>query len=116
MASSQNEPKSVSDILRTLPDENSFQFYNGIDSPTGLKAHNLTEFVSLIESAPPSSVDFHSKRHDFENWVRMLGDPTLGKQLQTLSNQNISPEELKSKVLRILRMRLGKLRKLAHTV
>ncbi|MDA4130029.1 MAG: DUF5752 family protein [Thaumarchaeota archaeon] len=108
--------RSVSDILRNVPDENAFYFYVGEGSPSGLKATSLREFLAQVEIADPISLGFHSRRGDFENWVRMLGDPTLAKQLQTVSSQNLSPEELKTKMLRIIRMRVGKLRKLAHEV
>jgi hypothetical protein len=107
-------PSAVSDVLRTVPSEKSFFFYRGEGLPSGLKASSLQEFLSKIESADPQSLFFHSQRHDFENWVRMLGDPTLAKQMQTLASQNLTPEELKSKLVRITRMRVGKLKKLAH--
>ncbi len=112
--SGSNPSKSVSDILRTVPSESAFYFYKGEGSPSGLKATSLREFLSEIESIDPESIYFHSQRHDFENWVRMLGDPTLAKQIQTVSSQNLTPEELKSRLVRIVRMRVGKLRKLAH--
>ena len=115
MADSGNNPnKSVSEILRTVPIENAFYFYKGEGIPSGLKATNLREFLYDVETADPDSIHFHSKRHDFENWVRMLGDPTLAKQLQTISTQDLTASELKSKLVRIVRMRVGKLRKLAH--
>lgn len=106
--------RSVSNILRTVPDEYGFHFYASIGSPTELKARSLPEFLAQVEKADPSSIKFHSERHDFESWVRMLGDPTLAKQLATLSGQELSAEELKAKMLRILRMRVGKLKKLSH--
>jgi len=106
--------RSVSDVLRTVPNENAFYFYRGEGSPSGLKASSLQEFLSSIESADAESLYFHSRRHDFENWIRMLGDPTLAKQMLTLSSQKLTPDELKSKLVRIVRMRVGKLKKLAH--
>ena len=112
--SGSNSNGSVSKILRTVPNENAFYFYKGEGSPSGLKATNLREFLSEIESADPASIYFHSQRHDFESWVRMLGDPTLAKQMQTISSQDLTPEELKTKLVRIVRMRVGKLKKLAH--
>jgi hypothetical protein len=106
--------RSVSDVLRTVPNENAFYFYRSEGAPSGLKASNLQEFLSRLESADPNSLFFHSQRHDFENWVRMLGDPTLAKQMQTLASQKLTPDELKSRLVRIVRMRVGKLKKLAH--
>ncbi len=106
--------RSVLDVLRTVPNENAFYFYRGEGTPSGIKASSLQEFLSRIESADSQSLYFHSQRHDFENWIRMLGDPTLAKQMQTVASQNLTPDELKSKLVRIVRMRVGKLKKLAH--
>ncbi len=106
--------RSVSDVLRTVPSENAFYFYREEGLPSGVKASSLQEFLTRIESADPMSLEFHSQRHDFENWVKMLGDPTLAKQMQTLASQNLTPDELKSKLVRIVRMRVGKLKKLAR--
>jgi hypothetical protein len=106
--------RSVSDVLRTVSNEKAFYFYRDEGSPSGLKASNLQEFLSRIESADAESLYFHSQRHDFENWVRMLGDPTLAKQMQTLASQKLSPVELKSKLVRVVRMRVGKLKKLSR--
>jgi len=114
MAESATSARSVSDVLRTVPSENAFFFYRREGSPSGIKASSLQEFLSRIESADPQTIFFHSQRHDFENWVRMLGDPTLAKQMQTLASQNLTPDELKSRLVRITRMRVGKLKKLAH--
>jgi hypothetical protein len=114
MSATTSSGKSVSDILRNVPDENAFYFYVGEGTPSGLKASSLREFLAQVEIADPNSVKFHARRGDFEKWVRMLGDPTLAKQLGTVSSQDLTPEELKMKMLRVIRMRVGKLRKLAH--
>jgi hypothetical protein len=105
---------TVLDVLRTVPSEKAFYFYRREGTPSGMKASSLQEFRVSIESADPETLEFHSQRHDFEKWVRMLGDPTLAKQMQTLASQNLPPQELKSKLVRIVRMRVGKLKKLAH--
>src|ERR1700730_11408749 len=105
MSTTASPSKSVADILRNVPDENAFYFYVGEGSPSGLKATSLREFLTQVEIADPSSVAFHARRGDFENWVRMLGDPTLAKQLGTVSSQQLSPEGLKMKMLRVIRMR-----------
>ncbi len=114
MAELASTTKTVSDVLRTVPSENAFYFYRGEGAPSGLKANSLQEFLSGIEFADPKILEYHSQRHDFENWVRMLGDPTLAKQMRTLASQNLTPVELKSRLVRIVRMRVGKLKKLAH--
>lgn len=114
MSAATSPTKSVADILRNVPDENAFYFYVGEGTPSGLKASSLREFLAQVEIADPNSVQFHARRGDFENWVRMLGDPTLAKQLGTVASQDLTPEELKMKMLRVIRMRVGKLRKLAH--
>ena len=68
----QKTKPSNDNILRTVPDERAFYFYKGIDSPAGIKASNLEEFLQTLKKVDATSVEFHTGRHDFENWIRML--------------------------------------------
>jgi hypothetical protein len=98
-------------VLRTVPDENGFYFYRSLDSPLGLKANSLEEFSKELQAVDPGSIKFHLGRKDFENWITMLGDPTLVKQISALRNKKLSDTEIKTQLIRIVRLRLGKLRK-----
>jgi hypothetical protein len=101
----------ANNVLRTVPDENGFYFYEGVDSPLGLKANSLEEFSAELQQVDPGSIKFHLSRQDFENWITMLGDPTLAKQISTLRAKKLSDSELKNQLIRVVRLRLGKLRR-----
>ncbi|MGI0090464.1 MAG: hypothetical protein ACREBS_02025, partial [Nitrososphaerales archaeon] len=83
-----------SNILRTVPDQRAFYFYGEINSPLGVKASNLDEFIQTLGRIDASSIQFHSNRHDFENWIRMLGDDTLALQVESLGKASVSSAQL----------------------
>ncbi|MGI0079322.1 MAG: DUF5752 family protein [Nitrososphaerales archaeon] len=97
-------------VLRTVPDENAFYFYKEINSPLGVKAINLEDFLQKLMEVDSVSVHFHAGRHDFGNWIKMLGDTTLAEQIAALTNKDLAPLELQQEVIKLVRQRLGKLR------
>jgi hypothetical protein len=101
----------ANNVLRTVPDENGFHFYQSVDAPLGLKANSLEQFSQELQTVDPSSIRFHLSRQDFENWITMLGDPTLAKQISTLRSKKLSDAELKKQLVRVVRLRLSKLGK-----
>ena len=103
----------VAYILRTVPNQNAFQFYTGIGVPTQLHAENLESFLETTKIANVSSIEFHMNRGDFANWFKMLGDDLLFRQLVNLQKKDLEGEALRKRLLQILRLRYGKLRKLA---
>lgn len=103
----------ANNILRSLPEENAFSFHKPTGEPLGLKARSLSEFSDALRSADPSLVKFHVDRGDFENWIRMLGDETLTKQIATLRSKELAADALKTQLVRLVRLRLGRLRKIA---
>jgi hypothetical protein len=98
------------DLLRVLPDEIAFYFYKSLGEPLGIKANSLIEFSSKVEEVDKTSIIFHTERHDFENWIRLFGDPALVRQIALLSNQTLAPEELQSELSRIVEQRLNSIR------
>jgi hypothetical protein len=102
---------SNNNILRTVPDENGFYFYQAVDSPLGLKANNLDQFAEELQTVDPRSIRFHLSRQDFENWVGMLGDSILARQISTLRTKKLSDQELKAQLVSLVRQRLGQLRR-----
>ncbi len=105
------KPITPVNYLRTVDDDRAFHFYRGIDSPLNLTARSLEEFRECLKQVEPASVEFHTQRNDFVNWINMLGDEVLAKQLASLENQGLPPEELKQKTVELVRMRVGRLRK-----
>lgn len=100
-------------ILRSVSEENAFNFYKSINTPIGIKARSLVEFLDLLKSVEPSSLEFHTARGDFENWIKMLGDGTLARQIGSLKNKGLPDKELRKRLTLLIRLRIGRLRKIA---
>ena len=100
-------------IIEELPIEKSFYFYTGIGSPTGKFARSLGEFIGMMKIIEMSSVEFHVQRGDFINWIKMLGDETLSQQIAKIEKDNLTGEKLRQRLLQVLRMRYGTLRKIS---
>jgi len=100
-------------ILSTLPQEKGFHFYLGLGMPTDTVALSLTDFGSKLKSVDAKSLEFHTQRGDFENWIYMLGDSDLGKSLVKLRATKTSGEKLRTELLRIVQTRVRILRKVS---
>jgi hypothetical protein len=103
------------DALRMVTPDKAFYFYREIGQPLGATAKSLGEFAAIVKGIDPASVRFHVERGDFESWFRMLGDKSLAGQVAGLRGKNISPEELRGKVSRMVGTRVGQLRKIASS-
>jgi len=102
-------------ILRQVTEDNAFHFYKSIDVPTGITARSLQEFHDVLRVVEPSSVEFHIARGDFENWVKMLGDMTLAKQIESLKSKGLHADDVRKLLILLVRLRLGRLRKTASS-
>jgi len=103
----------ANNILREVPGDNAFHFYKSLDAPTGITARSLKEFHDVLKGVGPSSVEFHMARGDFENWVKMLGDVTLAKQIGSLKSKGLPADEARKLLILLVRLRVGRLRKIA---
>ena len=70
-------PAKKIDVLGVLPDENAFYFHKALGAPLGIKANGLIEFSSKLKEVDKTWIRFHVEQHDFENWIRLFGDPAL---------------------------------------
>jgi hypothetical protein len=94
--------------LRQLPDDKAFYFYLGVDQPAGASARNLREFYTVVETVAAESLDFHSERGDFENWVRTsVKDDVFAGNLAGLLKEGLKGEALRKQVLLGLLARFG---------
>ena len=76
-------------ILRTVPDQEAFYFYEAVGKPTGKVARNLPDFLDKVKSAKMESLLFHLQRNDFQNWVGgVLGDSKLAEKLKRISSSD----------------------------
>ena len=100
-----------SNVLRSVPPQNAFYFYRAIGAPTGAAARNLPDFLGVVNTIDLTSLQFHLERDDFENWVKMLGDNTLAKQLAGLKEKKIRGEDLRLQLVDIVKARIDTLQK-----
>jgi len=82
-------------ILAYEPHDKAFHFYCDVGKPLSLHAHNLRDFANKLEKADLVSIEFHTKRGDFEVWFKGLGDEELAKKIALLNQRNITGEELR---------------------
>ncbi len=99
-------------ILAEIPIEQAFYFNNDVGSPSGEFAKSLNEFINKIKVIEIGSLEFHMYRGDFEKWIMMLGDETLSQQIANLKLIKLKDETLRNRLLKILRLRHGSLRKI----
>jgi hypothetical protein len=102
-----------SNILRSVPPQNAFYFYRAIGAPTGAAARNLPDFLGIINTIDITSLQFHLSRGDFENWIKMLGDNTLAKQIGDLRGKKLLGEDLRSQLADMVKSRLNSLQKIS---
>lgn len=101
----------ASNILRSVPPQNAFFFYRAIGAPTGAVARNLSDFLGVINTIDVASLQFHISRGDFENWIKMLGDDTLARQVANLKEKRLRGEELRLQLTETVKDRLDSLKK-----
>ena len=68
-------------LLKTVPFENSFQFYTELGKNTGITASSTVEFAEKLQIVPIQSVTFHFQRQDFQRWfINVIGDEELAEE------------------------------------
>jgi len=101
----------ASDILRTVPPDQSFLFFEDIGKYTGKLATNLADFCENMKTIDTKSVNFHFERGDYEKWIReTLHDAELARKLKRMKKSR-SGEQLRNKILQSVRRRLNELQK-----
>jgi len=100
-------------ILAYAPHDKAFSFYIDIGKPLNLHAHNLRDFANKVGKVDVASLEFHSKRGDFEAWFKGLGDVELAKKVALLKQKNVVGEDLHIQLHEIVKQRYITLAKLA---
>jgi len=103
--------KEPASVLRDVPPQNAFYFYRSIGAPTGAAARNLSDFVGVLSSIDIASIQFHTGRGDFENWLRMLGDDSLAQQITGLKEKKLSGEQLRIQLVDVVTTRINQIQK-----
>ena len=107
-----NKEKAAA-ILAYAPHDKAFSFYIDIGKPLNLHAHNLRDFANKVGKVDVASLEFHSKRGDFEAWFKGLGDVELAKKVALLKQRNVVGEDLRMQLHEIVKQRYIALAKLA---
>jgi len=102
---------NASEILRTLPPDQSFLFFEDIGKYTGKLAASLDDFCRTIKTVDMKSLTFHFRRGDYERWIReSIHDLQLARRLERIKKEK-SGEELRKKILQPVQRRLNELHK-----
>jgi len=107
-----NKEKATA-ILAYAPHDQAFHFYADVGKPLNLHAHNLRDFANKLEKVDLASIEFHTKRGDFEAWFNGLGDVELAKKVALLKQRNATGEDLRRQLHEIVEQRYVALAKLA---
>jgi len=100
---------TISEILRTVPRHEGFQFFRGLGDSTEKVATSLADFVEKMRVVDIRSVNFHFKRQDFEKWIRdVIGDAELSRRISRMRKE-AHGEKLRNEIIQIMRGRLEEL-------
>jgi len=113
MKANVNRP-GASEILRTVPPEQSFLFFEDIGKYTGILAANLDQFHEIVKTIDVKSLTFHFTRGDYERWIReSLHDAQLARSLKRIKKSETG-EEIRNKILHAVRRRLDELHQMSR--
>jgi hypothetical protein len=103
------------EVLRRLPQNESFHFFIDINDYSGKSAHNLAQFCKIINTINKKSIIFHFERHDFERWTGgTLHDPTLARRINKLkklqTEEELSEEKVRTLIHHITKNRIKELK------
>jgi alpha-amylase len=98
--------------LAAITADEPFLFYTGAGEKqyTGTVSWGLRGFAGVIEKISLKSLEFHTKRGDFEKWAEeSLHDTVLTSELKKTNLAKLEGENLRKALLKVLRRRLENL-------
>ena len=99
-------------ILRSVLFEKGFHFFMDSREYTGITSTSLSEFEEKLKIVNARSVEYHFRRQDFQRWINyVIGDVELATRIARL-NKQLSSENLRKELLKIVRKRIRELEKL----
>ena len=100
---------NATEVLRPLPENEAFYFFEDINRYTGKSASSLAEFCEMTKTVDQKSIIFHFKRQDFEKWAKeTLHDPQLAKRINNIKKTK-SEERLRTQIYEVSKKRLEEL-------
>jgi predicted flap endonuclease-1-like 5' DNA nuclease len=101
------DPKTASNILRNLPFLESFFFYEENGKYTNEFADSLSLFSEKMEKMSLKSIEFHSKRRDFEKWIKeKIGDKELAEKIKKITIKKCG-SNLRESIQKIIEERIS---------
>jgi len=91
--------------LASVAADEPFLFHTGKGKEhyTGMMAWTLRGFIDALRRISLKSIEFHSKRGDFERWARhSLRDEALADEIRQLSASKLTAEELRNAMVEAL--------------
>lgn len=90
-------------VLRTVPKEKAFYFFNSTGNYNGKSAFSLKEFMERINEVNVKSLEFHLYRGDFEKWIsEVLQDEELTEEVKKLQKFDLAGEVLRNRLYTIV--------------
>jgi NDP-sugar pyrophosphorylase family protein len=84
------------------PLETAFYCYTNFGQYTGLLATSIEGFIEALEKSPMESIEFHSRRRDYEKWVRdVLALNELADDMEGLRRIAVTGEELRRGLIEV---------------
>lgn len=97
-----------------MPEAKRFYFHDLNGRPAGRSAASLWEFREAIRDIPVSSLQYHMKRGDFEQWLHnVLHDEELARRIHKAADHHLEGEALRRALLEIVIERYEELELLA---
>jgi DNA-binding Lrp family transcriptional regulator len=84
-----------------VPKGMEFNFYRGIEQPTGLSSKTIKDFYEIVKRVDAASLEFHLYRGDFENWIRIAcNDTAFADGLANMKKAQLKGENLRKEIAR----------------
>jgi alpha-amylase len=97
-------------VLRQLPVERGFTFFQEFARPSQQTVYSLDEFRSTLKTVDLKSIQLHVEQGDFERWIRQaVGDDKLAGKIANLSGRRLLGEKLRRRILDVVERRMSKL-------
>jgi predicted transcriptional regulator len=85
-----------------------FQFYMSIGQPIGAVARSPKEFYEVTKTVDAGSLEFHTRRGDFENWVMaVLKDEALASEFEGIRQSELCGEGLRKRIIYLIEKHYG---------
>lgn len=95
-----------------------FLFYTGVgeENYTGVMAWSLKGFLKALKKVETESIEFHSRRGDFERWAEAsLHDKILAEELKKIRLSGLKGQRLRNAIIKVARERFKHLFQQAKT-